>query len=253
MVELIIPSHPDCPEFRNATLAIGIRLENSLSNSPEYPHPSGAECTIVESVLGSSYAIEFDCRNPNAVSDPRGSFLPGLVYLEAELWIDGKRMDSRFLRQRGLTSLEGKWEGHIRRPFIFSAPKIVENGGIMNANELNVLGTIVIQIWPVRLVGTNPPKQQESSIKSFVHEVNEKAKKGVFISATTNSFNLENGSTSRRSSLCKLEPSTEGHMTLESNIPRKCEVEDSGEDIVFVGELMPKKREVLDVIDLTED
>ncbi|ORY32385.1 hypothetical protein BCR33DRAFT_771394 [Rhizoclosmatium globosum] len=184
MVRLTIPPNAICPEFRGSTIDIGIRIQDSTANAPEYPFDDGStnKCYI-ESQLDKQYIIDFYITNNNRLSDPEYRLLPGCIYLKAEVHIDGKWMNSPILCQQGCSQIFGKVEASYERPFVFSAPTLVRDGGLLDKKDVDQLGTIVVKLWPIQLNGSSSYSGGTSNSNSST--VNEKAKKGVFISATT--------------------------------------------------------------------
>ncbi|KAJ3059716.1 hypothetical protein HDU99_006238, partial [Rhizoclosmatium hyalinum] len=152
MVRLVLPFHSSCPEFRGATIDIGIRINESTVNTPEYPFDDGStnKCYI-ESQLDKQYMIDFYITNNNRLSDPDYRLFPGCVYLEAEVIVDGKCTCSSILTQKGRSRVLGKTDASCMRPFVFSAPTLVQDGGLLEKKDVDQLGTIVVKLWPIKL------------------------------------------------------------------------------------------------------
>ncbi|KAJ3079867.1 hypothetical protein HDU99_009908 [Rhizoclosmatium hyalinum] len=180
MVRLV---HSSCPEFRGATIDIGIRINESTVNTPEYPFDDGStDKCYVESQLDKQYIIDFYITNNNRLSDPDYRLFPGCVYLQAEVNVDGKCMSCLILTQKGRSRVLGKTDASCTRPFVFSAPTLVRDGGLLEKKDVDQLGTIQVKVWPIKL-GNQTTFMGEAS--HTASPINEKAKKGVFISATT--------------------------------------------------------------------
>ncbi|KAJ3030962.1 UNVERIFIED_CONTAM: hypothetical protein HDU68_007162 [Siphonaria sp. JEL0065] len=183
MVQLSLPTNH--PLFQNSKLTIGLLLDGETTNQPEYPFEGGSvDNSYVQSELNRQYQIVFDMENPNEIDDPRNKYTSGCVHPNVRISIDGKEVKSFYLPQRGRTFAKGKVEGESELRFQFKAPRMVSEGGLSGRSDVDKLGTIVIELWLAQLVREIETVTPEETRHDIV-QINEKAKKGVFVSAAT--------------------------------------------------------------------
>ncbi|ORY32384.1 hypothetical protein BCR33DRAFT_534370 [Rhizoclosmatium globosum] len=65
------------------------------------------------------------------------------------------------LKRRGTTVVSGRRDGNVKRPFVFARPILVANGGLLEKEGVDSLGTIRIELWPVLLVSRKCPSTKE--------------------------------------------------------------------------------------------
>ncbi|KAJ3292532.1 hypothetical protein HDU79_001329 [Rhizoclosmatium sp. JEL0117] len=137
-----------------ATISVGIQIEGEQHHSPEYALDDGSDdkCYVLAQ-NGKQYKISITVRNPNFVDDPLHRFRPGSYYLSLEVYIDGRLMDRTSVRQNGLQYIVGKKTGDGMKPFIFTPPTLVAEGGLVDKSVLDAIGTIELRFWPIRAVG----------------------------------------------------------------------------------------------------
>ncbi|KAJ3068834.1 hypothetical protein HDU99_003092 [Rhizoclosmatium hyalinum] len=152
MVVFTVPS--TVPTMGGATVSVGIQIEGEQHHSPEYALDDGSDdkCYVLAQ-NGKQYKISITVRNPNFVDDPLHRFRPGSYYLSLEVFIDGRLMDRTSVRQNGLQYIVGKKTGDGMKPFIFSPPTLVAEGGLVDKSVLDAIGTIELRFWPIRAVG----------------------------------------------------------------------------------------------------
>ncbi|KAJ3030975.1 UNVERIFIED_CONTAM: hypothetical protein HDU68_007175 [Siphonaria sp. JEL0065] len=190
-------------QFANATISIGIQIDGESTPCPEYTHPLPSS-SFVQTTLNTQYSIVFNVQNANNATVSQSAFCPGSINLSADVIIDGKRMASSFLFQRGITKITGQTLGQQLRRFQFIAPDFVDVGGLTDKEGLGAIGTIQVKLWFDNEVLSGPPTELlnlDSGIDSNAVQINEKAKKGVFVSATTKlgpSVSIQQGTSSSR-------------------------------------------------------
>ncbi|KAI9350797.1 hypothetical protein BDR26DRAFT_914939 [Obelidium mucronatum] len=177
----------DHPQFQGAKVSIEIHVDGETTAQPEFPIPDGIpDHCYVQSELNKQYQIVFTVTNPNEINDPKNRYPSGCIHPNVRISIDGSEVKSFYLPQRGTTSAKGKVEGGSELRFQFAAPKIVFTGGLLRPAEVEQLGTIKVEIWLSRIereIQSVSPVEEE--VKHEVVHINEKAKKGVFVSAAT--------------------------------------------------------------------
>ncbi|KAJ3292554.1 hypothetical protein HDU79_001353 [Rhizoclosmatium sp. JEL0117] len=183
MVHLSLPT--DVDGWENTSVTIGIQIDDEVSTSPELPFPNGStDKSYVISKLNKQYSIVFSVINPNKITDPKHQYPHGSIHPNVHITIDGNLVKACYLPQRGRFVVKGKLEGDGELRFKFQAPKLVMNGGIVKKDEVEQIGTIQIEIWLARMESqeaVRPP----SPTRHEVVEINEKTKKGVFVSSAT--------------------------------------------------------------------
>ncbi|KAJ3071418.1 hypothetical protein HDU98_005381 [Podochytrium sp. JEL0797] len=187
MVLFQIPAIPGAPQFTGATVSLGIHIEGEPHNSPEYPFEDNDPAkSYVESKIGKQYSVQFTSTLPAPTFDSM-QFKAGRVYLRGDVVIDGTVHESLYLYEHGDRELVGKRQNGGRSPFVFSAPSIVATGGMIDKDVVDKLGTIEISLWPVQMEMAKPTLFNNTArgITDRAPEVNERAKKGAFVSATT--------------------------------------------------------------------
>ncbi|KAJ3123500.1 hypothetical protein HK100_011583 [Physocladia obscura] len=180
MPVLFIPS--DRREFSNAIVNIGIQLDGESELCKEWPYKDGStDRCYVASRINKAYSIVFVLTNPSS-NDSLNLFRAGSIVLACEILIDGKKVQTQFLRN-GKTIIQGVQCGHSKSRFVFTAPTLVANGGLIENNDVDPIGTIELRLRLARIECEMEVSDPGFIIQSDVP--NEKAKKGVFVSAAT--------------------------------------------------------------------
>ncbi|KAJ3207197.1 hypothetical protein HDU82_003980 [Entophlyctis luteolus] len=145
------------PAYEDATVDLGVRIDGDRVNMREYPSPDGdVEKTFVEAILNCQYQVNFNVHAPSRPSETVEK--AGTPLLKCVILVDGA-ISTRIYIASGWGVVDGTRENGFSSRFAFAAPSIVEDGGIINSECIDKLGTIQIK--------------------------NERAKKGVFVSTTT--------------------------------------------------------------------
>ncbi|KAJ3348908.1 hypothetical protein HDU83_000964 [Entophlyctis luteolus] len=177
------------PAYEDATVDLGVRIDGDRVNMREYPSPDGdVETTFVEAILNCQYQVNFNVHAPSRPSETVEK--AGTPLLKCVILVDGA-ISTRIYIASGWGVVDGTRENGFSSRFAFAAPSIVEDGGIINSECIDKLGTIQIKMWVVEKQLMPPQsirgKRNRSSSKLEYTQspINERAKKGVFVSTTT--------------------------------------------------------------------
>ncbi|KAJ3386558.1 hypothetical protein HDU84_001467 [Entophlyctis sp. JEL0112] len=177
------------PAYEDATVDLGVRIDGDRVNMREYPSPDGdVEKTFVEAILNCQYQVNFNVHAPSRPSETVEK--AGTLLLKCVILVDGA-ISTRIYIASGWGVVDGTRENGFSSRFAFAAPSIVEDGGIINSECIDKLGTIQIKMWVVEKQLMPPQsirgKRNRSSSKLEYTQspINERAKKGVFVSTTT--------------------------------------------------------------------
>ncbi|KAJ3128243.1 hypothetical protein HK100_009274 [Physocladia obscura] len=188
---LTLPSNH--PNFRGAIVTIAVLIDGEDGSSLEYcpleeltePSP---DITVVynryiESKIGKDYKILIDVRNPSS-NDALNTFAPGTLHLSSEVYVDGVLARKGF-HSNGRSLILGRQFGNFISRFSFVTPSVVTNGGL-TGTSIESIGTVVIKLWIEVLQGECETIDEYNSMQSSEPPaINEKAKKGVFLSSAT--------------------------------------------------------------------
>ncbi|KAJ3076521.1 hypothetical protein HDU98_002506 [Podochytrium sp. JEL0797] len=265
----------DHPQFKGASISMGIRIDGEAQNSPEYPFDDGSiDKSYVLSKLGKKYSFVFQVRNPNKTHPDDGkSRAVGMLYPRVEIAIDGKVCVRRMWWEKGEVHVSGaaSQRNTVICPFEFAAPRLVESGGLMDKKEVDSLGTIEIRICLAKFTGSGAQTSEydlnTANIPILVHTFHYKTQDFLeldgmiphgLIHPTKHALHAKTDDDARVSKKVKPEIASSGATSGSQRAVGGCSssggaAKDGDEDAVEFVSSTSRKKKVVEVIDLTED